>query len=582
VSFDSLDQTNRLFQVRRSDGVSATPVDFCNTANTGKTPGFLVRHDPAYIACAASVKALFSRSKLPATAGLKYLYRDASLTGFRPPGMGFANSLVLHCSLILALIYTPLAIPAKPPALDSALLPPEVIYYPVPPPHAVNTLPRIAPRGPGGRPGSGFRPNLPPAPGKTKSNPDLTVISKPAHPDNFRQTIVQPASPPDVHIQNDLKLPNIALGTPDAPKKPAINLDLHFKTPAKENTNVATEMAAPATDPSADFSSLTTLQPANAQPKMPIPAGPLSKPTQRTIGSDAGLGSDAPEMSLAGNGRTVLVIGIDPSGSASQLVLPPGNRSGDFSIAPGNGGTGSPGGVPRGAAGGGNGGSGGAGDLSVGLGPGHQGGGGGKDGLLGTVSIKAPASGAGGSSALDPHFVSNMVYPVPWAIGVKVPKNRMIVSAGPMGGGGLSVYGALPCSKIYTIFLPMNDASWTMQYCPKSNSSMEAAKTESSSTVVRLEAGLVPPDPDMDSRFDFKRVGLPPGKERKLIILRGTLREDGTVEALEVYQGLVPQMDEAARLAFSRWKFKPAMRGGKPVAVELLVGIPPENPTNSQ
>jgi outer membrane biosynthesis protein TonB len=34
-------------------------------------------------------------------------------------------------------------------------------------------------------------------------------------------------------------------------------------------------------------------------------------------------------------------------------------------------------------------------------------------------------------------------------------------------------------------------------------------------------------------------------------------------------------MDEAARLAFSRWKFKPAMRAGKPVAIELLVGIPP-------
>jgi hypothetical protein len=128
----------------------------------------------------------------------------------------------------------------------------------------------------------------------------------------------------------------------------------------------------------------------------------------------------------------------------------------------------------------------------------------------------------------------------------------------------------------------MNDASWTMQYCPKSNSSTEAPKTEPSSTVVRLEAGLVPPDPDLDSRFDFKRVGVPPGKESKLIILRGTLREDGTVEALEVYQGLVPQMDEAARVAFSRWKFKPAMRGGKPVAVELLVGIPPESQSKAQ
>ena len=37
-------------------------------------------------------------------------------------------------------------------------------------------------------------------------------------------------------------------------------------------------------------------------------------------------------------------------------------------------------------------------------------------------------------------------------------------------------------------------------------------------------------------------------------------------------------MDEAARAAFSQWKFKPALRDGKPVPVEILVGIPTEDP----
>lgn len=61
-----------------------------------------------------------------------------------------------------------------------------------------------------------------------------------------------------------------------------------------------------------------------------------------------------------------------------------------------------------------------------------------------------------------------------------------------------------------------------------------------------------------------------------MIVLKGVLKEDGTVDALQVYQSIVPQMDEAARIAFSRWKFKPALREGKPVAVEILIGIPPE------
>jgi hypothetical protein len=158
----------------------------------------------------------------------------------------------------------------------------------------------------------------------------------------------------------------------------------------------------------------------------------------------------------------------------------------------------------------------------------------------------------------------------------------MVVSAGPMGGGGLGVYGALPCSKIYTIFLPMNNASWTMQYCQKTSPSPEAPVADPRSTVIRMETGLVPPDPDLESRFDFKRMAVPPGKGEKLIVLKGTLREDGTVDALEVYQGVVPQMDEAARVAFGRWKFKPAMRAGKPVAIEVLVGISPELVTTGE
>jgi hypothetical protein len=33
-------------------------------------------------------------------------------------------------------------------------------------------------------------------------------------------------------------------------------------------------------------------------------------------------------------------------------------------------------------------------------------------------------------------------------------------------------------------------------------------------------------------------------------------------------------MDEAAREAFSRWKFKPAIKDGSAVTVDILVGIP--------
>jgi hypothetical protein len=172
-----------------------------------------------------------------------------------------------------------------------------------------------------------------------------------------------------------------------------------------------------------------------------------------------------------------------------------------------------------------------------------------------------------------------MVYPVPAAVLSKLRKNALVVSAGPIGGGGLAVYRALNCGKIYTVFLPMPGKNWAMQYCQKSDSAQKAT-AEKRSTVIHMEAPLVPPEPDADSRFDFQRVPVPAEKGSKLIVLKGSLLADGTVADLEIFQGVVPAMDEAAKLAFSRWKFKAPMREGKPVAVDILVGIPPQLPSN--
>ncbi|MGD0906287.1 MAG: energy transducer TonB [Candidatus Acidiferrales bacterium] len=628
MSFDSRDQANRLFQASDFAHSTIAAVSFFGSEEKKslKTPEFLVRPESAYAGCLASLKTLCTPAKLLPSNGSKYFNRNASVTGFRVPGAGLVNSFLIHCLIVAGLLYLPYALPTEAPNIATILATHDVIYYPVPTPQVARMLPRIAPRGPGGRPGSGSIPDVPPAPGKTKSQGDLTAISKPLHPDNFHQTIIQPSSPPDVRIPTDQKLPNIALGPVDAPKKPKVSLDLSLKKPTQENARVKFDTTVPVAETNAQYSMVTTLQPTNPQPKLPIPIGALSKPTQEnarlnvdlsipvaetnpqystatmlrgtnvqpkmpiTVGSlskptrrdtenNGAAGSEVPDIGIPGQGKAVLVIGVDPSGMGPQLAVPPGNRAGDFSIAPGPGESGSPGGGRGGSSGGGSGGSGRGGDASVGLGLGREGGGGGKEGVPGTLSIKGAANGTGGNLALDPSLVANRVYPVPWSVNLR--KNRMIVSAGPMGGGGLNVYGALACGKIYTIFLPMKDDGWTMQYCQKPGPDVNQQPTPQS-TVIQLEAGIVPPEPDMASRYDFQRVSVPPGKQNKLIVLKGTLQEDGNIEGLEVYQGVVPQMDEAARLAFSRWKFRPAMRGGKPVALDILVGIPPQGGSGDQ
>ena len=72
---------------------------------------------------------------------------------------------------------------------------------------------------------------------------------------------------------------------------------------------------------------------------------------------------------------------------------------------------------------------------------------------------------------------------------------------------------------------------------------------------------------------------MPPKKVGKMIILKGVLRTDGFIDELQVYQSVLTEMDDNARLAFSRRKFKPALRDSKPIPVQVLVGIPAEIPT---
>jgi hypothetical protein len=89
-----------------------------------------------------------------------------------------------------------------------------------------------------------------------------------------------------------------------------------------------------------------------------------------------------------------------------------------------------------------------------------------------------------------------------------------------------------------------------------------------------METGVVPPD--VQERFDFKRQTVPFEKKNKPIVLKGIITEHGSVSELKVYQGVMAGVDDAARVAFSKWKFKPALKDGKAVAVDVLVGVPTE------
>ena len=513
-----------------------------------------------------SALALTSRTGSKSSLPPNYFFRGANVARVNFAARHLGTSFVLHCAMLAFLIYLPRAIPAKASPLLANRLHVEKIYYRVPRVDP-GQIPRVAPAGPGGAPGSGSVETLPPILGSTATHPNLTIVSKPARPDNFRQTIYQPTSPPDLKITTELKLPNIVMGHPLEKPKPQFNPSDAKPTQSPRKSS-AIEAPVISLNANPTDAVLPLPKSTSAHPLMPIPTTGGGAPIQGHRSSEESGSGEA-----TAGGESLLVIGVDPSGPTDQISIPGGNRWGEFSIAPPGGTVGSPGGSPGGIVGGGRGGEGSGGDGSTGIGTGSSGGGGGSSGPPGTISVSGNGTGGGRGGMLDSALLNSMVYAVS-APPLNFRKNSLVVSAGPIGGGGLNVYGALSCGKIYSVFLPMPGKNWSLQYCVK-KSRPQGMSSESRSTVIHLDMPVLPPDADLTHRFDFKRIPVAVEKSHRAIVLKGVIDEDGSVQQLVVYQGVLAEMDEAARLAFSRWQFKPAMRDGKPVQVEVLVGIPP-------
>jgi hypothetical protein len=537
-----------------------------------KTPRFLVTREPIYRGVRSALKVLFTRTLSSSRQHTQFFFDRALLRLPRKNRLTLGTSTAIHALFLFLLIYMPQLVPAKEAELDSTPPQPEKIFYRVSL-DSPKALPRIAPQGAGARPGSGPFALQFPALGSNAVAHNLTVVSKPKVPDNLRQTIIQPLSPPDLRIKTDIKLPNIILGNQPAAVKPKINLDASVTKPKEVTRQITHEVAPTVTSLNPDPAIPNLAEIPTERPHLPVAFGDPVRPTIAQ-GKNDNAATSASEAAIPGDGSGLTVVGVDPSDPSVQLGLPPGNRLGDFTVSAAGGQPGSPGGSAHSFVPGGDGNAGIGGDGSTGVGSGLEGGGGGKSGRPGNLSV----NGANGGSAGEPVTMhsgsaADLIYPVAAAAAINLRKNALVVSAGPLGGGGLDVYRALYCGKIYTVFLPMPGKNWSMQYC---QSTAKKPANDPYATVVHMESSVTPPDPDMGSRFDFHRLPVPIEKARKMIVLKGVLNQDGEIDNLQIYQGVLPAMDEAARVAFSHWKFKPAVRDGKPVAVDILVGIPAE------
>jgi hypothetical protein len=543
-----------------------------------RPPRFLVPQESVYFGLWESVRTLCKWTKRLPSGRPTRMFREAFVTKVELGRSRLLLSFLLHSLLVLLVPNLQLIFPGTDAEQSSAYYRRKAIIYRMPLMAPIKMLPRVAPAGPGGRPGNGSEPDRPPALGRIGSVGRWKVIYKPLHPDNLRQTIRQLDSPRDLQITHEIKAPDIIFGNLHGPPRPILHLEVKNAKPIVGPRHASSE-AVPAPDLTVSVTSPTTLhQLVSDHPRLPVEALAASRPVLKPGSGELGF-SVPDDAGFPGTGNGLVVLSVNPGWSTSQPALPPGNREGEFATSPAGGRNGSPGGAPDGVVGGGSensadNGANAGGDGSTGRGPGDEGGGGGRSADTGSLTIDGTRGAIQSVGVLRSNFIASLVYPVDRAL-LPLRKSQLVVSAGPMGGGGLNVYGALHCGKIYTIFLEMPGKNWTLQFC-QSGEKKENTAGQNQSAVVRLEEGLVAPY--AEAKFDFRRLPVPEKDSRKLIVLKGVLEEDGTVDKLGIYQGLLSEMDEAARLALSRWKFKPATRAKVPVAVDILVGIPAQVP----
>ncbi|HWR13553.1 MAG TPA: hypothetical protein VN577_01900 [Terriglobales bacterium] len=441
----------------------------------------------------------------------------------------------------------------------------QIVYYHLEPSKSNSKLPEIhmvlrgAPGTPA-EPGSG--------PAGSGNEPKLVIAVRHPQSDNRVQTILQPAFPPEIKIKSNVSLPDI-VPIQLVAAKPSLAPPPEVIVIRKASEPLPIQQPPRVAVNANDIAKLRLPQGSNAVAVL----APADTPIQ--IKTSAARGD--------GGAPGLLVLNQEAGPLSEVLAVPAGNRYGDFTLAsdggngPGGGGNGKGSGGPgtsstgAGVGGGGTGKSGGGGGTGSGNGGnGGPGSGGFGEGGNAEVTIAIAGGGGAGGTAIRggrPESLNGnaeaSIFPI--SKKARVRKAPFLIAAGPGGGGGLDVYGALRGGKIYTIFLNMPGKAWILQYCAREG-------VVQKSNQVTFNDPVAPPD--ATEEFDFQRVAVKPEDRNKLIVLKARIGVDGLVGNLILFRGVQAQLDALALKAFAKWHFIPATRGGQPLPVEVLVGIP--------
>jgi TonB family protein len=508
----------------------------------------------------SNIPVFFQRTHLSGAVPLVYVFRDCRV---EHPAPRSAIVLAALVQILLLLIPWPdLPMSAKRnPAFDNTQL-----TWSGP----IDDLPLLnMPRAKKAAPRAKAPADPPPAEGADAFHPRQRIITDPSRLTHPRQTLVNPAAPMEApKILPDM--PNVVhFASVAAPLRPRLEISEQtlMKLRPKTRRIVATTDAPSPDLPNMEQRpaevSLTAQQNGPARPKLEINAGSAPRlGVRKQEGELATAPEVAPSASNApaGSTGTLIALSASPAPPAPVIPVPDGNLSARVAISPEGKKPGAPGGVPASSAAGG-------GTTEIAS---NSAGGTNATGISisgGNPKPNASVSGLGG--------VGKFSMAKPQAYMKRSDPNAAVedepVRAGPPNFAALPP-GAPPEQifsrrRVYAMNVNMpnfNSAtgSWIIHF---SELHLSGAASHAGNVAAPVPVHKV--DPKYPSTMVEERI-------EGEVILYGVIRQNGTVDSIQLVRGVDDRLNANAVDAFKEWKFEPATREGQAVDLEAIVHIP--------
>ena len=425
------------------------------------------------------------------------------------------------------------------------------------------------------------------------------ILSVPREADNRRQTIV---APPDVRLDHDVALPNIIANATPAPVVPIeatqgphrrmAPLETHVVAPAPELDSAQSRVVrsaltsaviapppevtaartrgmsgpdASVIEPPPDVTRSTGGRTASLNigaSQVVAPAPQLAVAEQHTVSGrgkgglpSGGLQPVAPPPSMGGAGGRgssgrLVALGIHPVAPTGPVATPGGNRRGTFAANPSGrpGGAGTPG-------------------SATGLnaktsGTGTTGSNSGSRGrtdntLPSGLHVGAADSASGASSnGLAREMASASSPRVSGSAKTAAPVSEdKITEVDRQVFGGKRFYSMTS----NTPNLNSSTGSWVIRFA-EFKAGQKAGQLSAPDAIQKSDPGYP---------IELMRANV-----QGTVTLYAVIHSDGTVGEIRVLTSPDDRLDELAKSALARWKFRPATKDGQPVALEAVVMIP--------